>query len=122
MKRLLLVGATLVAAFCLPASAQEPGQQLYVITHVDLLGPAAAAAGTQMLQQFAADSRKDKGSVRFEVLREATRNNHLTVVEVWQSRQDFEAHLAQPHAKSFRDKIQPLLGSPFDERLHIIMP
>ena len=122
MKRLLLVGATLFAGWWTPVAAQEPGQQLYVITHVDLLGPAAAAAGAQMLQQFAADSRKEKGSVRFEILREASRINHLTVVEVWQTRQDFENHLAQAHAKSFRDKIQPLLGSPFDERLHIIMP
>jgi quinol monooxygenase YgiN len=122
MKQLVLMGAILFAGLWTPAAAQEPGQQLYVVTHVDLMGPAAAVEGAKLLKQFAADSSKEKGSVRFEVLREASRVNHLTVVEIWQTRQDFETHLAAPHAKAFREKIQPLLGSPFDERLHILLP
>jgi quinol monooxygenase YgiN len=114
---LLYLGSTL------PASAQEPGQKLYVVTHVDIFGPqpTAAAEAARMLQQFAADSLKDPGAVRFEVLREPTRLNHFTLVEVWQSRQDFETHLAAGHSKAFREKIQPMLGSPFDERLHILL-
>ena len=40
---------------------------------------------------------------------------------IWQNKSAFEAHLALPHTKSFREKIQPLLGSPFDERLHILL-
>lgn len=104
-----------------PVPAQEPGQKLYVVTHVDIGGPALAAEGAKLLQQFAADSVKDPGSVRFELLREPNRINHFTIVEVWQSKQDFENHLILPHTKAFREKIQPLLGSPFDERLHILL-
>jgi len=117
------LAAVLYLGAALPAPAQEPGQKLYVITHVDIFGPqpTAAAEGARMLQQFAADSLKDPGAVRFEVLREPTRLNHFTLVEVWQSRQDFEAHLAAGHSKAFREKIQPMLGSPFDERLHILL-
>ena len=103
------------------APAQDPGQKLYVVTHVDIGGPALAAEGAKLLQQFATDSVKDPGSVRFELLREPTRINHFTIVEVWQSKQAFEAHLIAAHTKSFREKIQPLLGSPFDERLHILL-
>jgi quinol monooxygenase YgiN len=105
----------------LHARAQEPGQKLYVVTHVDIGGPALAAEGAKLLQQFAADSVKDPGSVRFELLREPNRINHFTIVEVWQNKQAFETHLALAHTKSFREKIQPLLGSPFDERLHILL-
>jgi len=104
-----------------PAPAQDPGQKLYVVTHVDIGGPALAAEGAKLLQQFATDSVKDPGSVRFELLREPTRINHFTIVEVWQSKQAFETHLIAAHTKSFREKIQPLLGSPFDERLHILL-
>lgn len=111
----------LLAALSSPASAQDPGQKLYVVTHVDIGGPALAAEGAKLLQQFATDSVKDPGSVRFELLREPNRINHFTIVEVWQNRQAFEAHLALPHTKTFREKIQPLLGSPFDERLHILL-
>jgi quinol monooxygenase YgiN len=123
MKRLLLAaGAILGVVLWAPARAQEPGQQLYVVTHVDLAGPTAAPDGTKLLLEFAADSRKEKGLVRFELLREVSRLNHLTLVQVWQTRADFEAHQAAAHTKAFRDKIQPLLGGPLDERLHIILP
>jgi len=102
--------------------AQEPGQQVYVVTHVDVFGAGGAAEAAKILQQFAADSRKDPGSVRFELLREPTRLNHFTMVEVWKSKQDFENHLGAAHSRAFREKLQPMLGSPFDERLHILMP
>ena len=119
--KLLLLASVFCIGYSIPAPAQEPGQKLYVVTHVDILGPTAAAEAAKMLQQFTADSLKDAGAVRFEVLREPNRVNHFTIVEVWQNRQDFETHLAAPHSKTFREKIQPMLGSPFDERLHILL-
>jgi autoinducer 2-degrading protein len=103
------------------AHAQEGGPNLYVVTHVDVNGPGAPAEAAKLLQQFAADSRKDPGSLRFEVLREPNRLNHFTIVEVWQDRQAFETHLGLAHSRDFRQKIQPLLGSPFDEHLHNLL-
>ena len=123
MTRLLLAACAMAwAGLWAPVPAQVPGQQLYVVTHVDLAGAAAAPEGTRLLLQFVMESRKDPGAVRIELLVEPTRLNHLTLVEVWQTRANFDAHLAAPHAKVFRDKLQPLLGSPFDERLHVILP
>jgi quinol monooxygenase YgiN len=46
------------------------------------------------------------------------RPNQSTVVEIWASRQAYEDHLAVEHARAYRAKLQPMLGSPFDERLH----
>jgi quinol monooxygenase YgiN len=43
------------------------------------------------------------------------------MVEVWDNQAAFEAHLEANHTKQFREKLQPMLGSPFDERLHTIM-
>jgi quinol monooxygenase YgiN len=37
---------------------------------------------------------------------------------VWKDQAAFDAHLASPKTREFRNKIDPLLGSPFDERLH----
>ncbi len=93
-----------------------------MVTHVDVLGQNGAAEAAKMLHQFAIDSRNDQGSVRFEVLRDPDRLNHFTIVEVWRTRQDFESHLAASHTKVFREKLQPMLGSPFDERLHKLLP
>jgi len=119
------IAAALVTVFigmCNPAGAQEADERLYVVTHVDVLGPNGAAEAAKMLHQFAADSRNDQGSTRFEVLRDPDRLNHFTIVEVWRTRQDFETHLAASHTRAFREKLQPMLGSPFDERLHKLLP
>ncbi|MEO8052649.1 MAG: putative quinol monooxygenase [Acidobacteriota bacterium] len=112
----------LFIGLCIPAGAQESAERLYVVTHIDVLGPTGAGEAAKMLHQFAGDSRNDPGSVRFEVLRDPNRLNHFTLVEVWRSRGDFETHLAAPHTRDFREKLQPMLGSPFDERLHTMLP
>jgi len=116
--RLLPLLSLFLLTLAVPAPAQqEQSQKLYVVTYVDVF-PNGAADTNKWLREFAADSRKDAGSVRFEVLRDVERANHFTIVEVWQTRQAYEAHLALPHTKSFRDRLQTYLGSPFDERLY----
>jgi quinol monooxygenase YgiN len=95
-------------------AAEDP---IYVVVHVDVM-PKFTDAGRDLLKQIAIDSRKDAGAARIEVLEELGRPNHSTVVEVWASRQAYEDHLAAEHTRAFRTKLQPMLGSPFDERLH----
>ena len=105
----------------IPVSAQQKAEArssaLYVVTYVDVF-PNFTEDTLKALRQFATDSRKDPGSVRFEFLQDVVRTNHFSIVEVWQSRQAYDAHLTQEHSKRFREKIQPGLGSPFDERLY----
>jgi quinol monooxygenase YgiN len=115
----LSITAFLFFAFGLVLSGQD--SKLYVVTHVDLT-PNYIVDGTKLLQQFASDSHKDKGVVRFELLGDVSRKNHFTIVSVWENQAAFDAHLEANHTKQFREKLQPMLGSPFDERLHHIMP
>jgi quinol monooxygenase YgiN len=110
--------ALLLFAASVVLSAQDA--KLYVVTHVDLT-PNFVVNGPKLLQQFASDSRKDKGVVRFELLDDISRKNHFTIVGVWENQAAFDAHLEANHTKEFREKIQPMLGSPFDERLHSIV-
>ena len=100
---------------------QEAVRQLYVVTYVDVF-PNFAAEAAKTLQQFASDSRKGAGVVRFEVMRDVARQNHFSIVEVWQNQKAFDAHVAQANTKLFRERIQPMLGSPFDERLYYLLP
>jgi quinol monooxygenase YgiN len=46
------------------------------------------------------------------------RANHFTVIETWQSQKAFDAHVAAPHTRQYRDEVQPLTGSPLDERVY----
>jgi quinol monooxygenase YgiN len=122
---LLRMWAVLVLVTCGLAGqafAQEPGarDRIYVVTHADLLGP-NLPAGNKLLQQYVADSRKEKGCVRIEVYEQISRLNHHMIVEVWESQQAFDAHIAAAHTVQFRREIDPMLGSPYDERLHHIL-
>jgi quinol monooxygenase YgiN len=123
MRRILisLFSLSLVAVsgvFVTGALAQQ-AKPVYVITHVDFAPqPGGLDGALNLLKQYAADSRKDPGAIRIEVLQQDNRGNHLTLVEEWRSREDFEAHTRAEHTKQFREKAHPLMGSPFDERLH----
>jgi quinol monooxygenase YgiN len=111
----------ILAAFSLTgqALAQEAGatDRIYVVTHADLL-PTFLPAGNKLLKQYAVDSRKDKGCVRIELYEQISRVNHHMIVEVWESQAAFDAHLAAAHTVEFRRQLDPMLGSPYDERLH----
>lgn len=122
MKRTVLLvslGLAVLGVVFSQQKATEP--QVHVVTYVDVY-PNFAADTAKLLQQFTADIRKDAGFVRFEALRDVSRANHFAIVEVWQSKQAYEAHLAHPHTKAFRDQLQAGLGSPFDERLYNALP
>jgi len=112
-----LVPVVLPTAASAQPKAEAKSGALYVVTYIDVF-PNFTDDTLKALRQFATDSRKDHGSMRFEFLQDVVRTNHFSVVEVWQNRQAYDAHLTQEHTKRFREKIQPGLGSPFDERLY----
>jgi len=121
MKRTVLLVSLGLAALGMVFSQQKSEPQVHVVTYVDVY-PNFAADTAKLLQQFAADNRKDAGFVRFEALRDVARANHFAIVEVWQTQKLYEAHLTAPHSKAFRDQLQAGLGSPFDERLYNALP
>ena len=86
-----------------------------VISHVDV---APNPQVPVLLKGLAEASRKDDGNVRFDVLQHAMRSNHFTVIETWQSQKALDAHAAAAHTKQYRDELQPMTGSPLDERMY----
>jgi quinol monooxygenase YgiN len=122
-RRGVLSAIAVCGLIIMSSAAQPPDKRVYIVTHVDVAGtPAVIAEATKLLRDFSADSKKDPGAVRFELLLQDGRLNHFTILEVWQSREAFEAHSSAEHTRRFREKIQPMLGSPFDERLHSLLP
>jgi quinol monooxygenase YgiN len=96
--------------------AQNAAPRIYVISHVDVI-PKFAADTAKLLSAYGEDSRKDAGAVRVDVLVEGG-PNHFTLVELWESRAAYEAHVSQEHTRAFREKLHAWLGSPYDERLN----
>jgi quinol monooxygenase YgiN len=92
-------------------------QAIHVVTHVDTVGGGQADA-PGLLTRLAEASRKEPGCLRFDVLQHTMRANHFTIVEIWENQKALDAHAAALHTKQYRDGLQPISGSPLDERLY----
>jgi quinol monooxygenase YgiN len=90
---------------------------IHVVTHLDTVG-GPQAGGPDLVRKLAEASRREAGCVRFDVLQHAMRANHFTVIETWASQAAFDAHGAAPHTKQYREAVQPVTGSPLDERVY----
>jgi quinol monooxygenase YgiN len=97
------------------AAAVPSRGTLYVITHVDVVPNPQAA---DMLTHLANASRKDDGNLRFDVVQFSQRPNHFTVIEQWRDQKALDTHVAAAHTRQYRDDLQPLTGSPLDERVY----
>jgi quinol monooxygenase YgiN len=102
------------------AAPTAAGRPIHVVSHVDIGGGGAGLAGAPaMLGQLAEASRKERGNLRFDVLQHAMRANHFTVVESWADQAALDAHAAAAHTRRYREALQPISGSPLDERTYL---
>lgn len=92
-----------------------PKSAVYVVTHVDIV-PTSKDAGIDMNKTLAEDSRK-AGAVSFDLWQQASRLNHLTLVEVWKDQKSVDAHNSAAAVKAYRGKFASISGSPYDIRL-----
>jgi quinol monooxygenase YgiN len=101
-----------------PVGSEPNGSRaIYVLTHVDVF-PAGKDQTIEMLKQLAAESRKDHGNLRFDVLQQDGRANHLPLIEAWRDAQAQSAHAMAEHTRAFRAKLVSLQGALYDERLY----
>jgi quinol monooxygenase YgiN len=105
--------------FAVAAAPQANTRAIAVVSHVDTAGNQVDAPA--LLRRLAEMSRKEKGNMRFDVLQNATRPNHFTIVEIWETQGALDAHAVASHTREYRNTIQPVLGSPLDERLFKIV-
>jgi quinol monooxygenase YgiN len=99
-----------------PAGKNERGA-IVVVTHVDVPPPRKDDC-IAALKTLVADSRKEAGSVRFEVFQQGNRPNHFSVVEIWKNQRAYDSHITAAPTKRFRDQLTPMSGALYDERLY----
>src|SRR5262245_16527648 len=97
--------------------ARVPKEAVYVVTHVDVIPP-RKDDGVVALRRLAEDSSKEEGNLRFEVVQQVSRPNHFTVVEIWSSARQMEAHSTAASTRRFRDALAPITGALYDERTY----
>jgi quinol monooxygenase YgiN len=99
------------------SNAQQPEELIVAVIHVDAR-PTDTRPASTLLDRFRRSSLRDPGAKGFEVLQEIGHPNHFTLVEKWFDQKAYDEHNLAKHTRHFRDQLQPMLASPFDERIH----
>jgi quinol monooxygenase YgiN len=116
----LTAGAVISTARPQGSEAKSPAP-LYVVTFVDLM-PQNKEAGTRAIKDYVIATRREPGIVRVEAIAQVGgRDNHLVIFEVWKDQKAFDQHEASANTRDFRARLLPLLGAPFDQRLHFLV-
>jgi len=100
--------------------ADAGADAVVAVTHVDFIPP-KKDDGIAASKTLADATLKAEKPVRFEVLQQASRPNHLSFVEIWPSQKAIEAHWVTDATKKFRTETLPMSGSLYDERLYRVM-
>ncbi|MBL4768630.1 MAG: antibiotic biosynthesis monooxygenase [Rhodobacteraceae bacterium] len=118
---------------------------IYVITHADIIPPEQFApckrqvdpngpCGNEMMVDLATFGATHDGNMRFDILTQSNRGNHMSVVEMWSDAAAQAAHQNTADKKAFRNELSGipaaggvnadpqfvlnmLTGSLYDERL-----
>ena len=118
MRKLSGFFAVLLMMGLVPAApAAEGGGAAYVVTYFEV-APKSKDRTIELLRAVAKESRKEAGNLRYETLQRVNQPDQFVILEAWKDGAAHAAHLAGGSAKSFREKLQPLLRGPYDERPH----
>jgi quinol monooxygenase YgiN len=99
---------------------KSPSDPVYVVTHVDVVA-ASKDDCAALLGAMSTDTRGDPGNISYDVLQQANRPNHFTVLEEWANRKALDGHAMAAHTLAFREKLSPMAGALFDERFYAIV-
>ncbi|MBV8926961.1 MAG: antibiotic biosynthesis monooxygenase [Bradyrhizobium sp.] len=94
-----------------------PLPPVVVMTHIDVIPPALEAA-RRRIGQLVDGVRHGNANLRYDVLVQTNRQNHMTLIEGWKSQADKNAQRAAAETVSFRHDLLPMSGSPYDERTY----
>lgn len=125
MKAMILwvAGTMLAASVMTPANAQapapappNPAAPVYVVGYIDVLA-ASKHQAMSLLNRFRNACAKESGNLRCEIAQRMEQQNEFAIMEVWKDQASFTAHAGGPGAQ-LRDRLKPMLASPYDERIH----
>ena len=89
--------------------------------HLDVFPPGLAPT-LAAVKEVAEAARKGDGNLRYDVVQSVKPPmSHMTLFAAWQNRKAFDSYEMSDYARQFRDTVGPLLGSPFDDRLYVLI-
>ena len=93
----------------------SPDTARYAVSYVEVM-PSARAAMVAALKQYRDASRQEDGYVRVDLLEQVAQPGHFAIVERWKDQQAFDSHGTASPVKAFRDALQSIRLSDYDQR------
>lgn len=90
----------------------------FIVTYVEAEIGAEDEVAALIKDQTEASKAED-GNLRFEGLQRTGRDNHFVILETWADPEARAAHAGSDHTIAFRNALEPMLYSPYDERPHV---
>jgi quinol monooxygenase YgiN len=115
--RLLALGSAMAMMPMQNAQAQGNEAGAYTVSYIEV-NQAAEGRAVALLKELSAASRNGAGNLRFDAVQRRDRTNHFAIVEAWKDKAAQDANLAAAHTKQFRERLQPMLITGYDERPH----
>jgi len=121
-----LAASALLCFSAMNSSAQAPAASpavpadvspLYVVTYVESR-PNARDETAALLKAYQAASGKTAGNLRSIVVQRVRRPGQFVVVAAWKDKAAWDAHMAAPATKEFREKLNAMRAAPPDDRFH----
>ena len=103
-----------------PVKKEKRAGAIYAVTHVDVVPPGKDEC-LGLLKAMSIDTPLDPGNISYEVLQQANRTNHFTVIEAWTGRKALDSHAMAVHTRSFRESLSPIAGALYDERFYKVL-
>jgi quinol monooxygenase YgiN len=121
----LALASSLLSFVAMNAAAQAPAppavpadvSPLYVVTYVESRANARDETAA-LLKTYRAASRAAPGNLRSIVVQRVRRPGQFVVVAAWKDKAAWDAHMAAPATREFREKLASLRNAPPDDRFH----
>src|SRR5215831_6436502 len=119
------LASALLSFFAMNAIAQAPAppavpadvSPLYVVTYVEAKSSARDETAA-LLKSYRDASRKTPGNLRSIAVQRPRRPGQFVVVAAWKDKAAWDAHMAAPATREFREKLNAMRAAPPDDRFH----
>ena len=99
------------------ARVADADESLHIATYIDVM-PDARAAGAKAIRLYRAAAASERGNRAAVALQETSRPGRFVILETWDSKSDFDAHLSGAALQRLHDALAPIRHSPDDQRVH----
>jgi quinol monooxygenase YgiN len=88
------------------------------IVHVDIGMRSGLEVVEDALRELVQGSAETAGTINVVALRQEGKPNHFEVIGRFASENAYREHLVAPSNLAFRSLVAPILGSPYEDRIH----